>query len=67
MEYNGLPIFDVDECDFILVAGCKASPSIRLLAKQIVDPKLREFYLNSRTPMFAVRCDGIIVTYGEKT
>jgi len=42
MAYNGLPIFDVEECDFLLVAGCKHSPSVRLLAKQIVDKKLRE-------------------------
>lgn len=66
MEFNGLPIFDVDECDFLLVAGCKHTPSVRLLAKQIVDDRLREFYVNSRSPRFAVRCDGMIVTYGVK-
>lgn len=66
MEYNGLPIFDVDEYDFLLVSGCKHSSS-RLLARQIVSQELRDFYVASRNPQFAVRCNGIIVTYGTKT
>ncbi len=67
MAYNGLPIFDVEECDLLLVAGCKHSPSARLLAKQIVDKKLREFYEKQRKPQFVVRCNDIMVTYGVKT
>ena len=63
--YNGLPTFEVGFSDFLYVSVCKSDPSKRLLSKNIEDDELREFYMKSRKPRFAVTCDGMTVTYGS--
>ena len=63
--YNGRPLFMVDRCDFVTVTECVHSNK-RLLARNIENPELREYFVNTRKPFFAVSYDDVIVSYGGR-
>ena len=60
--FNGVPCFNVDADDFMYVAAC-ATMKKRLLSKNIKDKDLREFYVASRVPKFAIDYDGVILEW----
>ena len=60
--FNGKPCFKVDADDFMYIAAC-ATMGKRLLSKNIKNGELREYYVNSRVPEFAVDYDGVILTW----
>lgn len=63
--YNGRPLFVVGLSDFATVTECVHSGR-RLLTRNIESPELREYFVNTRKPFFAVSFDDVIVSYGGK-
>lgn len=64
-EYNGRPLFTVGLSDFITVTECVHSNK-RLLSRNIRDDELRDYFVNTRKPFFAVTYDDVIVLYGGR-
>lgn len=64
-QYNGRPLFYVGFSDFATVTECVNS-NRRLLARNIDSDELREYFVNTRKPFFAVAYDDVIVSYGGK-
>lgn len=62
--YNGRPLFSVSEDDFIYVMEAMTLGT-RLIAKKIVSDELREMYVASRHPEFAVEFDNTVILYGK--
>jgi len=60
--FNGVPKFSVDADDFMYIAACVTMKK-RLLSKNIKNDDLREFYVNSRSPKFAIEYDGVILKW----
>lgn len=63
-DYNGLPMFEVTECDFIEIIDCLCMGG-RLLSKNIHDDDLREYYINTRKPVFAVSYKNTVICWGK--
>lgn len=63
--YNGRPLFSVGFSDFVAVSE-SVLDNKRLLSRNIVNPELRQFFINSRKPSFAVVYDDVIVSYGGR-
>ena len=64
-SYNGRPLFPVGFSDFACVTE-SVHAGKRLLARNIESPELREYFVNTRKPFFAVTYDDVIVSYGGK-
>lgn len=64
-SYNGVPLFAVDIGDFATVAESVALGK-RLLARNIRDDALRDYFVRTRKPNFAVVYEDVIVSYGGK-
>ena len=62
-QYNGRPLFYVGFSDFATVTEC-INGNRRLLARNIENPELRAYFVNTRKPFFAVAYDDVIVSYG---
>jgi hypothetical protein len=62
--YNGRPLFAVNLSDFTTVTECVHSNK-RLLARNIQSDELREYFVNTRKPFFAVTYEDVIVSYGR--
>lgn len=61
-RYNGLPVFQVDLCDFRTIVDAEVN-NRRLLSKNILNEALKTFYKTERKPMFYVMFDGIRFKY----
>ena len=64
MKYNGMPLFMVDFDDFGYIAEC-ISGSRRLMSKNIKCESLREYFINTRKPVFAVSYSEVVISYGK--
>lgn len=64
LKYNGMPLFMVDFDDFGYIAECVTS-SKRLLARNIKCESLKEYFINTRKPIFAVSYSEVIISYGR--
>ena len=64
-EYNGIPLFKVSFSDFVTVTE-SVNMNKRLLARNIQSPELREYFVGTRKPHFAVDYDDVIVSYGGR-
>lgn len=63
-KYNGLPLFNVCEDDFLYVAECLClDGNKRLLSKNIRTESLREYYVASRKPEFAVSFNNTVICW----
>ena len=62
--YNGRPLFAVNLSDFATVTEC-AHSNKRLLARNIQSDELRDYFVNTRKPFFAVTFNDVIVSYGR--
>lgn len=64
VNYNGIPLFVVNEEDFIYIVECSLTGG-RLLSKNIHDDELRDYYINARKPQFAVSYDDVVFNWGK--
>ncbi len=64
-SYNGRPLFTVGLADFIAVTEA-VHGNRRLLARNIQSTELRDYFVETRKPFFAVAYDDVIVSYGGK-
>lgn len=64
-KYNGIPLFNVDEDDFFYVLECLHGGG-RLLSKNIKCESLKEYYVKTRKPVFAVFYNDVIVSWGNE-
>ena len=61
-RYNGLPVFQVDLCDFRTIVDAEVN-NRRLLSKNILNESLKSFYISERKPAFYVMFEGIRFKY----
>ena len=64
-SYNGRPLFTVGFGDFAAVSE-SGLLNKRLLSRNIENPELKKYFINSRKPSFAVVYDDVIVSYGGR-
>lgn len=64
-SYNGKPLFTVGFGDFAEISE-SVLLNKRLLSRNIADPELKKYFINSRKPSFAVVYDDVIVSYGGR-
>lgn len=64
LMYNGIPLFIVDFADFAYVLEC-TDANKRMLARNIQCESLKDYFVASRKPKFAVSYNEVIVSYGK--
>jgi hypothetical protein len=62
--YNGLPLFDVDICDFSYVVEC-VTLGKKMLSRNISDPELKKYFDTVRKAKFAASYGGTVIIYGR--